>query len=119
MHPISACAASVSAAVKDVAGVEPTFMSTAEKEAALLELTRARSELEALTLRVLAVADDVGNGLEARPMLGFSWGFVARGGEIAVVPPEVLGDDDWDEHLDTLRALHPGWRFSPGLDDLA
>ena len=59
MHPISACAAGVSAAIKDVAGVEPTFMSAAEKEAALLELTRARSELEALTLRVLAVADDV------------------------------------------------------------
>lgn len=59
MHPILECAADVSAAVKSVAGVEPAFMSTPDKEAALVALTAARSQLEALTMRVLAAADDV------------------------------------------------------------
>ena len=67
----------------------------------------------------LFVPDDVGNGLEARPMLGFSWGFVARGGEITLVPPAPLDGADWDQHLDTLRDEHPGWHFAPGLADLA
>jgi hypothetical protein len=67
----------------------------------------------------LCVPDDVGNGLEARPLLGFSWGFVAQGGEISLVPPEVLDGDAWDVHLDTLRTRHPGWHFSPGIADLA
>jgi hypothetical protein len=59
VHPILGCAADVSAAVKSVAGVEPAFMSTPDKEAALVALTAARSQLEALTMRVLAAADDV------------------------------------------------------------
>jgi hypothetical protein len=59
VHPIIACASDVSAAVKGVAGVEPTFMTTSEKEAALVALTEARSRLEALTLRVLAASDDI------------------------------------------------------------
>ena len=67
----------------------------------------------------LCVPDDVGNGLEARPMLGFSWGFVVRGGEISLVPPAALSDADWDAHLDTLTERHPSWHFAPGLADLS
>jgi hypothetical protein len=67
----------------------------------------------------LCVPDDVGNGLEARPMLGFSWGFVARGGEIDLVSPQVLDGSAWDGHLDTLRERHPGWHFAAGLADLS
>lgn len=59
VHPIVACAADVSAAVKSVDGVEPCFMSTAEKEAVLVALASARSQLEALALRVLAASGDV------------------------------------------------------------
>ena len=59
MHPIIECAADVSAALKSVAGVEPAFMTTSDKEGALVALTAARSQLEGLTMRVLAAADDV------------------------------------------------------------
>ncbi|MDR7252305.1 hypothetical protein J2X46_001281 [Nocardioides sp. BE266] len=59
MHPIIECAADLSAVVKQVSGVEPSFMSTSEKEAALVALAAARSELDALFVRVLASADDI------------------------------------------------------------
>lgn len=59
MHQIIECASDISAAIKSADGVEPTFMRTSEKEAALVALVEARSQLEALTLRVLASADDV------------------------------------------------------------
>ncbi|RYC10452.1 hypothetical protein [Nocardioides zhouii] len=78
-----------------------------------------RIDMDWMAHSFLCVPDDVGSGLEARPMLGFSWGFVARGGEITLVPPVQLGDADWDQHLDTLRGKHPGWHFSPGLADLS
>jgi hypothetical protein len=42
-----------------------------------------------------------------------------RGGEIALVRPEVLDGSAWDTHLDTLRTRHPGWHFSSGTADLA
>lgn len=57
VHPIIACASDISAALK---AVEPAFMSTAEKQEALVALTESRSQLDALTARVLAAADDVG-----------------------------------------------------------
>jgi len=59
VHPIIECASDLSAAVKQVAGVEPTFMSTSDKEVALVALAAARSELDALFVRVLASADDI------------------------------------------------------------
>ncbi len=59
MHPILQCAEDVTGAIKAADGVEPAFMSTPDKEAALLALTAARSQLEALTMRVLASAHDV------------------------------------------------------------
>lgn len=59
MHPILQCAEDVAGAIKAANGVEPAFMTTPDKEAALLALTAARSQLEALTMRVLAAADDV------------------------------------------------------------
>lgn len=60
MHPIIECASDISAALKAARSVEPAFMTTAEKESALVTLTEARSQLDALTARVLAAADDVG-----------------------------------------------------------
>jgi hypothetical protein len=60
MHPIVDCAADISAALKAAHGVEPAFMSTADKEAALVALAEARSQLDALSARVLAASDDVG-----------------------------------------------------------
>ena len=58
-HPVVAFAAGVRAAAKEVADVEPVFMSTEQKADALRELTRAEAQLAGLRLRVMAVADDV------------------------------------------------------------
>lgn len=60
MHPIISCAADVQGALKGVASVEPTFMSVGEKQSALVALTEARSQLDALAARVLAASDEVG-----------------------------------------------------------
>ncbi len=60
MHPIIDCATDLRSALKGVASVEPAFMSTGEKQSALVALTSVRSQLEALTARVLAASDDVG-----------------------------------------------------------
>ncbi|MCW2738635.1 HNH endonuclease signature motif containing protein [Nocardioides sp.] len=59
LHPIIECATDLADAMKGVASVEPTFMSVPEKQAALVALTEARSQLDALTLRVLADSDEV------------------------------------------------------------
>ena len=60
MHPIIECADDLRAALKGAAAVEPVFMSGADKQSALVALTQARSQLDALMARVLAASDDVG-----------------------------------------------------------
>ena len=58
-HPVLACLDAVESALKDVADVEPAFMTTAQKRAALVAHARVEAQLEELGLRVLATADDV------------------------------------------------------------
>ncbi|WGX96590.1 HNH endonuclease signature motif containing protein [Nocardioides sp. L-11A] len=58
-HPIVGCAAEVRSVLARVVDVQPVFMSVAEKESALVELTRAEAQLAELKARVLASADDV------------------------------------------------------------
>lgn len=65
-HPILECASELAEAMKAVAGVDPVFMSTQHKEAALVELVEARSRLDSLLMRVLASADDVAEAHGAR-----------------------------------------------------
>lgn len=60
MHPIIECAADLQSSLKGVASIEPAFMSTGEKQSVLVALTEARSQLDAVTARVLAASDDVG-----------------------------------------------------------
>ena len=60
MHPIIGCAADVRTVLKGVTSVEPAFMSVGDKQSALVALAEARSQLDALTARVLAASDDVG-----------------------------------------------------------
>ena len=60
MHPIIQRASDIADALKAAHGVEPAFMSTAEKEAALIALAEVRSGLDALAARVLAASEDVG-----------------------------------------------------------
>lgn len=65
-HPVLSCAARVRQAVKDVADTNAVFMDRREKERALRELAAARTELEAVWLKVVAVADDVASHAGAR-----------------------------------------------------
>ena len=58
-HPVVAAVAALRAVLTEVADLEPGFMPTAEKKAALLALDRVGSQVEELRLRVLAAADDV------------------------------------------------------------
>lgn len=59
LHPVLACAGAIGAALKDVADIEPIFMTAAEKRAALVELTAREAQVAELRLRVMAAADDV------------------------------------------------------------
>ncbi len=58
-HPVRACARVIGSALDQVADLDPMYMTTTDKAASLVELTRLSARLEALRLRVLATADDV------------------------------------------------------------
>jgi len=58
-HPVLTCAATIEAALDEVAEVNPTFMSTTEKKRAMVALAALESRVAELRLRVLATADDV------------------------------------------------------------
>jgi hypothetical protein len=65
-HPIIDAVADIRGALKSVADVNPTFMSTDDKATALRELVRAEAQLVELRLRVLADAGDVADRDAAR-----------------------------------------------------
>jgi hypothetical protein len=44
-------------------------------------------------------------------MLGFSWGFNFRAGEVQIVDPTPLDNTCWAAHQDLLVAEHQGWTF--------
>ncbi|WP_310961650.1 HNH endonuclease signature motif containing protein [Nocardioides terrisoli] len=58
-HRLVRFVAAVDEAVDKVAGVEPVFLTTTEKQSVLVGLRRVQDRLAGLGLRVLAVADDV------------------------------------------------------------
>jgi hypothetical protein len=59
VHPVLACADAIDVALKDVAGVDPTFMRVGEKAEALRRLDGLESRLAGLRMRVMAGAEDV------------------------------------------------------------
>ena len=59
VHPVLACADLIERALKDVRGVDPVFMTTEDKAAALTRLDRLGDQVTALRLRVMAGAGDV------------------------------------------------------------
>lgn len=66
LHSVLAAVAAVESALAEVAGVDPVFLGTEEKAAALLGLSAGIDRLEELRMRVLAVADDVAAAEGAR-----------------------------------------------------
>jgi hypothetical protein len=65
-HPLLRALSSVDAALDDVAGLDPTFLPTREKEGALLVVQRELARLEGLRFELLAAADDVADEHAAR-----------------------------------------------------
>jgi hypothetical protein len=59
VHPVLACADAIEQALKDVAGVDPDFMTVTDKATALRRLDRLAGQVSALRLRVMAGAGDV------------------------------------------------------------
>ncbi|MDO9497524.1 MAG: HNH endonuclease, partial [Nocardioides sp.] len=58
-HPVLAAVSAVEGALGEVAEVDPIYMATDEKAAALLGLSSLLDRVEELRMRVLATADDV------------------------------------------------------------
>ncbi|MEZ5094192.1 DUF222 domain-containing protein [Nocardioides sp.] len=58
-HPILQATADIDAVLKQVADVNPVFLPTSDKEAALRELVSLEARLVELRLRLMATADDV------------------------------------------------------------
>jgi hypothetical protein len=52
---------------------------------------------------------------EIDAVLGFSWGFRIRDGEILIDPLERLGPEEWDAHHPYLRSAFPRWIYLPGF----
>ncbi|MCY7402404.1 MAG: HNH endonuclease [Nocardioides sp.] len=70
-HPIVACASDISASLKAVSSVNPTFMTTDDKATALCELVRAEGQLAELRLRILADAGDLAVATAAKDAAGW------------------------------------------------
>ena len=66
LHAIVAVVSDIRALLKGVAGVNPTFMSTDDKAAALTELVRVEGQLAELRMRVLADAGDLADATGAQ-----------------------------------------------------
>ena len=65
-HPVLGCVQQIHAALDTVTDVQPVFMTTTDKAAALRELARVEAQVAELKLRVLAVSDDVAEETGAR-----------------------------------------------------
>ena len=70
-HPVIACAHSIEKTLESVADVQPCYMTTTDKQGALLALARAEARIAELKLRVLATADDVAEQTGARDAGGW------------------------------------------------
>src|SRR5690242_19776967 len=79
-HPVLAAVTALSQALAAVGSVNPSFMQTPEKAAALAELGRVESQVAELRLRILADADDVAVEFAGRDVAGWvQWATRCRG----------------------------------------
>ena len=59
LHPVLAATADMAATIKSVAGVNPTFMTTADKASAMVGIAALEAQLVELRLRMMTDAQDV------------------------------------------------------------
>lgn len=62
----------------------------------------------------LCVSPDAVLTRRVQAVAGFSWGFTISNRDIAFIPPEGLGPETWDSHLDLLITSYPDWIFDSG-----
>jgi Domain of unknown function (DUF222) len=66
-HPVLTTVAAMHAALDEISGVDPMFMTVTEKKTALVAVARLRARIEALDLRLLAAGDlDIAEDTGAR-----------------------------------------------------
>lgn len=65
-HPILGCLEQMRTTLAEVSDVQPVFMTTTDKQTALVELARLEAQLTELRLRVLAASNEVGEQSGAR-----------------------------------------------------
>jgi hypothetical protein len=58
-HPVVQCVAGIGAALDDVEGVDPSYMSVPEKQETLVELSRQIERAQGLKLAIMANSEDV------------------------------------------------------------
>ena len=86
-------------------GLEPTLFDGPSR--------RDRDQvLDWLAHSFLCVSPTEAMDRNVEAVVGFSWGFVMRHGEVAIVPPEQLSLQDWDAHLELLQRAFPTWSFT-------
>src|SRR5689334_2145880 len=79
-HPVLLAVARLGEVLAEVSGVNPSFMRTPEKAAALAELARLESQVAELRLRILAGAGDVAEGFAGRDQAAWlQWATRCRG----------------------------------------
>jgi hypothetical protein len=62
----------------------------------------------------LCISPDAVRTRHVQAVTGFGWGFAVEGPKIRFSPLGALRSQDWDDHLDLLRASYPDWRFEAG-----
>lgn len=73
---------------------------------------RDRSQtLDWLAHSFLCVAPRHPMAKEVKAVVGFSWGFAMRVGDVSIVEPKELDLEAWSGHIETLSIHFPSWRF--------
>lgn len=73
-----------------------------------------RPDLDWEARSFLCVSPDAVITRRVQAVMGFSWGFTIKSGEITISGPWELGPDTWSSHLALLRRDYPQWAFDPG-----
>jgi hypothetical protein len=87
-------------------GFEPTLFDAPSRDSRASMVWTAHSFLA-------FIAQD-GERLEARALLGFSWGFAIDDSTFSYEAPAALAPSVWDGHRAFLAREHPGWGFADG-----
>jgi hypothetical protein len=109
-HPLLRCLASVEQALDDVAGLDPTYLPTADKARALCAVDRELARLEGLRLELLAASSDVATDAGVRSA-GVWLAGESRAGAVSGVRDQRVAEalGHWPAVLRALRdgVLHP------------